>query len=305
MDSLQQSGDASISGFRGAGISLIVITALFVTVRIGNSFSSGNRRLLVDDFLSVLAFILLVCYSAWNYVSANELQDPNNPNVTIGYYMESSLVLTLLAGFAMYFSKTPLLILYIRLFGIKSWLRVTCYATLTLSFILFLTSVSVAGTACSRSDEAPDPTILTKCIKTSILVGVMNGSTAVVTDIIIIILPLPIIAKLALPLHKKIGLAILFLTGIFAIVASVVSLYFKSMSLAGYSAALGPTLFCTIIECSLAIMVGCAPAVRSCWTKYERDHALYAKMQSMFSSFKLTGPRKIAKSECQQYEQLP
>lgn len=67
-----------------------------------------------------------------------------------------------------------------------------------------------------------------------------------------------------------------------------------SMSLAGYSAALGPTLFCTqvrpyntytdsdrlniifsrIIECSLAIIVGCAPAVRSYWTTYERDHAL-------------------------------
>ncbi|KAI1780721.1 hypothetical protein F4818DRAFT_435917 [Hypoxylon cercidicola] len=71
MDSLQQSGGTSVSGFRDAGISLIVITALFVSVRIANSFSSGNRRLLADDFLSVLAFILLVCYSALNYISAN------------------------------------------------------------------------------------------------------------------------------------------------------------------------------------------------------------------------------------------
>lgn len=114
----------------------------------------------------------------------------------------------------MYFSKTPLLILYIRLFGIKSWLRVTCYATLALSFVLFLTSLSVVGTACSHSEEAPDPMLLAKCIKTKMLVGVMNGSTAVVTDIIVVILPLPTIAKLALPLHKKIGLAVLFLSGI-------------------------------------------------------------------------------------------
>lgn len=49
MDSLQQSADTSTLGFRGAGISLIVVTALFVAVRLANSFTVGNRRLLLDD----------------------------------------------------------------------------------------------------------------------------------------------------------------------------------------------------------------------------------------------------------------
>ncbi|KAI1780720.1 hypothetical protein F4818DRAFT_396587 [Hypoxylon cercidicola] len=51
-------------------------------------------------------------------------------------------------------------------------------------------------------------------------------------------------------------------------------------------------------------MVGCAPAIRSCWSRYEKDYALYAKMRSMLSSFKLSSPPRTVKTECQQYEQL-
>ncbi|KAI0112745.1 hypothetical protein F4776DRAFT_667102 [Hypoxylon sp. NC0597] len=241
---LQESGAASIAGFRNAGICLIAVTAGCVTARFADSFTRGSRKLIIDDILSLLALILLVCYAAFNYASANDLQHPDDPNLTIGYFAQQSLILTLIAGFAMYFAKTPILALYLKLFGIKTWLRVASYATLVLSFVLFLITLSIAGAACSQTSEV-DISFLEKCITTSISVGVANGATAVVTDIIIIVLPLPIIAGLRLPLHKKIGLAIVFLTGIFAIAASAISLSFKGMSLAGQSTALAPTLFCT------------------------------------------------------------
>ncbi|OTA52373.1 hypothetical protein K449DRAFT_403013 [Hypoxylon sp. EC38] len=223
---------------------------------------------------------------------------PDNPNVTISYFAQRSLTLTLVAGFAMYFAKTPILVLYLKLFGIKTWLRVASYATLTLSFIIFLITLSIAGAACSQTSEV-DMNFLEKCITTSVSVGVSNGATAVITDIIVIILPLPIIAGLELPLPKKIGLAIVFLTGIFAIAASAISLYFKAMSLAGHSTALAPTLFCTIIECSLAIMVGCAPALRSCWAKYGK------KVQSALVYFRTPRSMESHKPEGQDYMELP
>ncbi|KAI0843639.1 hypothetical protein F5Y06DRAFT_291558 [Hypoxylon sp. FL0890] len=157
--------------------------------------------------------------------------------------------------------------------------------------------MSVTVAFCSRSIEV-DTSFLDQCINTTVSAGVANGATAVITDVIIIVLPLPIIAGLRLPLHKKIGLAIIFLTGIFAIVASAISLWFKSMSLAGNSTAFAPTLFCTIIECSLAIMVGCAPALIACWAKLDKN-ALHIQVQSALSRFKLVRSAEIGKPEGQ------
>ncbi|KAI1445751.1 hypothetical protein F5Y02DRAFT_100098 [Annulohypoxylon stygium] len=193
------------------------------------------------------------------------------------------MILTTLSACTMYLSKTPLLILSARVFGVKKWLRITSYATLVTSFIVFLATTAVVDATCSQkvvTDE--DIFLLGDCLKITVSVGVVNGSTAVVTDIIIILLPLPVIAGLNLPFHKKIGIAVVFLTGIFAIAASAISLYFKSLSLAGHSTALVTTLFCTIIECSLAIIVGCAPAIRACWYLYKKS-ALYERLRFSFS----------------------
>ncbi|KAI1090079.1 hypothetical protein F5B19DRAFT_464583 [Rostrohypoxylon terebratum] len=185
----------------------------------------------------------------------------------------------------MYLSKTPLLVLYLKTFGVKQWLRITSYATLVISLIIFLTTTAIVGAICSRKVVTEDDIFLLEtCLKTTVSVGVAQGSTAVVTDIITILLPLPAIAGLNLPFHKKIGIALVFLTGTFAIAASAISLYFKSLSLAGHSTALIITLFCTIIECSLAIIVGCAPAIRTCWYAYAcKKSASYERLRSSFS----------------------
>lgn len=125
------------------------------------------------------------------------------------------MILTTLSACTMYLSKTPLLILSARVFGVKKWLRITSYATLVTSFIVFLATTAVVDATCSQkvvTDE--DIFLLGDCLKITVSVGVVNGSTAVVTDIIIILLPLPVIAGLNLPFHKKIGIAVVFLTGI-------------------------------------------------------------------------------------------
>ncbi|KAI1412339.1 hypothetical protein F5Y13DRAFT_199974 [Hypoxylon sp. FL1857] len=306
MDILEvgESSSTLFAGTRNAAITLLAVTACCVIARFVDSFTRGGKRLNVDDILSLLALILLACYSALNYVLANDLQHPDYSKLTSGYFAQQSTILTFVAGFAMYFSKAPILVLYVRLFGIKTWLRVVSYSTLALSFVVFLTTMSIAGATCSQSAEV-DPNFLDTCLKTTVAVGVANGATAVVTDIIIIILPLPIIAGLTLPFHKKIGLAVVFSTGIFAIAASAISLYFKSISLAGHSTAFAVTLVCTIFECCLAIMVGCAPALRACWAKIERNNALYAKARSRLAHFRSFRSTENGKPEDQDYTQLP
>ncbi|KAI1206115.1 uncharacterized protein F4807DRAFT_439888 [Annulohypoxylon truncatum] len=275
----------SITKSLGAIIFLNIVAGCFVASRIAASCSRGNRSLSIDDFLSLVALILLSSYSAVTYTFElpTGSQVENMPITTIDYVLRQTIILTTVAAFTMYFSKTPLLVLYVRIFGVKKWLRMMSYTTLALSLMLFLTTTAVVGATCSRKVSASDyMPPLEQCLETTISVGVANGSTAVLTDIIVIILPLPAIAGLNLPFHKKVGIAIIFLTGIFATSASAISLYYKSMSFTGHSTTLMVTLFCTIIECSLAIIVGCVPGVRACWSAYEMS-ALHKKVKSMFA----------------------
>ncbi|KAI1457881.1 hypothetical protein F4805DRAFT_426738 [Annulohypoxylon moriforme] len=268
----------------------------FVVTRITASCGGGNRRLFADDALSIVALILLSCYSAVTYTfelpNVSELTSMSI--ATINYVLHRSIILTTIATLTMYFSKAPVLVLYVRIFGVKKWLRVISYATLLLSLIIFLTTITVVGATCSHTVvDVNDVYLLEKCLATTISVGVVNGSAAVVTDIIIITLPLPVIARLSLPFHKKLGVAMVFLTGIFAITASAISLYFKSMSFAGHSTTLTATLFCTIIECSLAIIVGCVPGVRACWSAYKKS-ALHNRLRLSLSRF---GSAEIPKNK--------
>ncbi|KAI2602641.1 hypothetical protein GGR54DRAFT_623453 [Hypoxylon sp. NC1633] len=301
-NALDQTGDAFGVAFRNAGICLTAVAALFVTVRVANSCSRGNRWLLVDDSLAVIALLLLAGFSAMSYVAANEVQGSGNETLSPTYFAQQSVILTVLARVSMFFSKAPIITLYLRIFGIKTWLRIVCYTTLALLLIYYVVTLSVVGAACSQGNGAGDPNFIEKCIGTTISAGIANGATAVITDIIIMILPLPIIAKLMLPFRQKIGLALIFLTGAFATTASVISLYFKTMSLLGQYTNMTAALFCGTIECSLTIMVSCAPAIHACWSRYVSSHVLYAKLQSAWSSFKIC-PR-VGRKEEQDYAQL-
>ena len=48
-----------------------------------------------------------------------------------------------------------------------------------------------------------------------------------------------------------------------------------------------------VAEHSIAIMVGCAPALRSLWIAQVINTGLYSKLQSAFSSTRFTQPQSI------------
>ncbi len=52
------------------------------------------------------------------------------------------------------------------------------------------------------------------CIKSNSTVGVIVGTIGLAADVIIFVLPIPIIAKLHIPPLRKFGVAIVFLAGL-------------------------------------------------------------------------------------------
>jgi hypothetical protein len=111
-------------------------------------------------------------------------------------------------------SKTPILFLYIRLFGIKIWLKVISYITLAALTLLMLVSIIVIGVVCTPHSEVVVPSSLLKCSLWSAHNSVACGILSLVVDIIILIIPLPVIYQLRLPIYKKVGLVSVFAFGI-------------------------------------------------------------------------------------------
>lgn len=128
----------------------------------------------------------------------------------------------------MYFSKLPLLILFLRTFGVKRWLRYTCYSLMVFTAIGFLASAMYTGIRCSPEIYTADVPFLFQCVSATFYTTVSRNALSLAVDVVIFVLPLPIILRLKMALHKKIGIALVFLTGSFALAAGVVSLYFQS-----------------------------------------------------------------------------
>ncbi|KAK7926712.1 CFEM domain-containing protein [Apiospora marii] len=166
----------------------------------------------------------------------------------------------------MYFAKAPLLLLYIRLFGIELWLRVACYVTLAATAVLHLVCAIYASVGCIPADGKYESAFVLKCVAATQIPVLLRCFAAIATDVVALVLPLMIVAGLHLPMSRKIGLVLVFTTGIFAMTSGCVSLYYQwRMKNSANSADMTVAMLCTNLECTIAIIVACAPAFNTLW----------------------------------------
>jgi hypothetical protein len=138
-----------------------------------------------------------------------------------------------MAVFTVYFAKVPILLLYLRIFGVHRGVRIVSWTLLTVPLIMLVGAAIYGAAVCSPENKTLDLVWLQGCIQPSLRIGVWNGSVSVVVDIIIFVLPLPVIAGLNLDRKKKVALAMVFLAAFLGIAASGVTLYFRGVALAG------------------------------------------------------------------------
>ena len=116
----------------------------------------------------------------------------------------------------MWTSKAPIVLLYVRIFRVEGWLRRLGYGLLALTALAYILGATVS--ICPVKDLNPmDPTsmlYLGKCADKSSKAGVAVGAISVLTDVIILLLPIRSIVRMQLPLRKKVGVLCVFLTGI-------------------------------------------------------------------------------------------
>lgn len=128
--------------------------------------------------------------------------------------VQRTAVLGTIYGPALWFAKTAILALYLRLFSVVNWLRWCCYIGIVFLFATYwsLVPVSIVYNF-PHGNERWDLTTTTKSVKSQIAY-LIAGAISVISDIYILILPFPILYKLQTSLRRKFGLSIVFSTAI-------------------------------------------------------------------------------------------
>lgn len=110
--------------------------------------------------------------------------------------------------------KVTILLLYIRLFGSRRWLRNTCYASLVPLTLVYWTSPVLAGAYNTPRNGGSWTLEVVLRAETLSILGPIYGAFTLAADILLLGLPLPIVCRLNLEKRRKLGLCTVFVAGV-------------------------------------------------------------------------------------------
>ncbi|KAG8156361.1 hypothetical protein KVR01_013813 [Diaporthe batatas] len=264
---MSTSGDITVSVYQGVGITLLILAAGFVATRCFVSFQGPQHRLEIADWCSIVGLSFLIASYGVNHVVLTVTTGPVE-SIDLYYLQKIAVVIIIVAPGTLWFSKAPIIFLYLKLFGIHRWLRYVSWATLVVSFLVYTVGLIYPLVYCPVSRSKATFPDYQHCASANTLAGVFSGFVSVLVDLTLLILPTPVIIALEIDTYKKIGLGLTFFSAILGVVASVAALYYKWSALYGDGTHLGIAILCFTIEGAVAIMVGCAPALRSFWIRH-------------------------------------
>lgn len=87
------------------------------------------------------------------------------------------------------------------------------YMTLTIVALFCIITTTITAAKCAPKSKILTPEFRENCTRVNIIMGITTSVVALIADIVILVLPLPVLIKLNLPLSQKISLIVVFLTG--------------------------------------------------------------------------------------------
>ncbi|KAI9158343.1 Satratoxin biosynthesis SC14 cluster protein [Paramyrothecium foliicola] len=230
---------------------------------------STSGRLALDDYLVAIAgiaFVALIFIAQINGHMAFgvDVWTVDIPVMTTGlkwFFIGESLYL-----FVLGLTKVSVMCFYLRIFPQRAF-RYTTYACI--SFVVASTTafILVQIFQCRpieftwegwTSDERPE-----KCLDVNILAYAAAGSS-IFQDVMVLILPLPLVYKLQTGRRAKFGITLMFSLGIFVLVTSCVRLRY----IVGFGHTHNPSWDYTDpaiwsgLEVAVSVIVVCLPAIR-------------------------------------------
>lgn len=248
-------------------ILLLVWTLLFVVIRLHANFRAP-RGLGIDDYFCIIATISAVTYMGLVF-SLNRVARHNFdvPWLWIdAKYLKISYAENLMVGPTLFFGKSTILLLYLRIFTANKKMRYSVWSGLAWCFGLYWSYVPISAVYCSpRIGQTWSIYTVTNCPKL-LLPALIQSALSIPLDLYIFILPIPIVLRLQMSLKRRMSILGIFGTAFLGIAAAVlrltyqVKLYRSSDDELWLSAI---AFICIICESYVAIIVSSMPAFAS------------------------------------------
>ncbi|KAJ5735704.1 uncharacterized protein N7483_000829, partial [Penicillium malachiteum] len=271
----KMSGDMTAD--RGPGIIAGNLTvAILATIAVILRFIARSMKGCVfglDDWLILLALpfgwgmaistIICVRHGLGKHLAVVEAEDPTQLFVEGKAYYASELIWTI----SIPIIKTSILLFYIRIFGKMKSLRYTAYGLMSFTFAWAIMVIFVIVFQCNPVAKGYNAELPGKCIN-SWLFFVLGSSMNCATDLVILILPMPLIWKLQLSRMQRVSLLGIFVLGSLSCVFGLVRLgtIVREKNSVDETWALSNVAIWSTAEPCLGITAACMPVLRPLFT---------------------------------------
>ncbi|KAL2810034.1 hypothetical protein BJX63DRAFT_423398 [Aspergillus granulosus] len=247
----------------------LVLQAISITATILRVVSRRIRKISLglDDYLMLAAIwfvipstILVITTVTHGGVGLHIGEvDPGD----LIYTMKMIIVLQSFYGVGLSLVKTSLMVLYYRLFGTKRSFRIAIFITGAIVWGWGFSIVLESFLLCKPIEFNYNPFLPGGTCGNRNAAFVVAGVLNMVTDFMVMSLPVPYIWKLQLPLGRKLGLVATFSLGLFVSAISMVRVFsLISIDFADATYTLPEPLMWSIVEEQLAVVAANLPILR-------------------------------------------
>lgn len=263
-ESSEYGGDTVIA----CAIVFIVACTLFVSLRFV-SHRIGRRPLRFEDWLMIPSWVLMMGLCANAILSVKQGGVGRHEKFVLKYmpeamirWTQSLLVTECIYGLIFPTTKTSILLLYLGLFRVHRWMRITVFIMIAYIWMWGISILLVAIFQCNPVASQWDKTITGTCINQLAFyrwLGVPN----VIHDVSMLIVPAPAVWKLQMPRKQKIALTGIFLVGSIGCIASFirVTLFFEIDAFSDNTWASIELMSWALAEPGIIIICACAPSI--------------------------------------------
>ncbi|KAI1501456.1 hypothetical protein F5X99DRAFT_200173 [Biscogniauxia marginata] len=246
------------------------ISFLFVAARFYSRHFIIHKEFTIDDYIvaatmvTVIIHAVLMANATYHGMGLHIWQF--TPELNSEYYLwigiSSEFYVLSLAGF-----KSALVLLYMQLFGISRRFRIACYITLTYTLGYLSCNLLTEFLGCHPIAKKWHSDLPGKCINT-IAANIAYGAGHMSSDLIIAILPLPMIWKLRIKsTRQKIGLSLALSCGFLAWAVACVRWAISTYNMLTYDRPwwAGISFTFSILEVNTGLICACAATLSPLW----------------------------------------
>ncbi|MCJ1424710.1 hypothetical protein MMC29_002598 [Sticta canariensis] len=221
------------------------------------------HKVCTEDFVCVLAWMGATVYVTLALALNNHGAGKHQWNVTttdISEFNHINYFVQILYGVTVFTAKLSILLLLSRIFGTSTALKWRIKVLIAVLAVFYATSTLLKIFICIPIRKVWTPTLPGTCLRMS-RVYIVNCIASIVSDFIILILPMSSIWGLKTTTMRKVGITALFAAGAFACVSSIIRFW--------ESTKVGHTLdktyslmaiYCwSVVEVCTGIICGCIP----------------------------------------------